>query len=432
MTDELQWFTVKVADGSGCLFQPSNSEYSYVLTAKHVIEGIDNIEIIRQYIQEGGEKVCENIKLLELPYLHNDPDKDAAIIKVEKVKGIETLLRADLNSSEKDNWYLCGHPDSRINNDFSYRRNKLRIESPVESYIEAEIEKSVVHSEIVGQSGGGIIKEEKSFFLLAGIQKKMAVEDEKESLSRIHFAPLSFFDQIIDDNNENLSILEPYYMSNFSFLEDDAFKLDIGAFDEYKIKNVRQALKNKASEIINSTLTPYGIKELFKEKLLADKNKPEELYYRNIWIAWLEFLAVMNIVKDENIDDSLLSDIFNSVRLKYSGKNVDWTYLFREDLLNSDYLGLKPNSTIVVSTNNPPIGNLVLPRAKILNNIGIVPKKGLQIDNGVKSPYDDFNFVHLEFFKKGCIVERLEKYEDIHNENELLLILKQQYNELFG
>ena len=125
MRDDLQLFTVKVAGGSGCLFQPLNSNYSYVLTVKHVIEGVENIEIIRQYIGIDGNKVDETIEILETPYIHSNPNKDAAIIKIKKIDGIESLLRADLNALEKDNWYLCGHPDSREANDFSYRKNKI-------------------------------------------------------------------------------------------------------------------------------------------------------------------------------------------------------------------------------------------------------------------------------------------------------------------
>lgn len=79
MRDDLQFFTVKVAGGSGCLFQPLDSEYSYVLTAKHVIEGVENIEIVRQYIGNDGNKVDEILKILEIPYMHSNPNKDAAI-----------------------------------------------------------------------------------------------------------------------------------------------------------------------------------------------------------------------------------------------------------------------------------------------------------------------------------------------------------------
>src|SRR5690606_22145950 len=112
----------------------------------------ENIEIVRQYIREDGTRVDEQLEILEVPYLHTSLDKDAAIIKVKKIDGIESLLRSDLNSLESENWYLCGHPDSRENNGFSYRKNKLKIENPVELYIEGEIERNVNHSEIVGQS----------------------------------------------------------------------------------------------------------------------------------------------------------------------------------------------------------------------------------------------------------------------------------------
>src|SRR5574343_271664 len=223
MKDELQFFTVRVGTGSGCLFQPLNEEYSYVLTAKHVIEGIENFEITRQYIQEDGTMIDEQFDILEGPYLHTDANKDAAIIKVEKVSNIDNLLRANLDPLEKENWYLCGHPDSRESNNFSYRKNKLTIENPIDLYIEGEIERNVNHSEIVGQSGGGIIKFENSCFLLAGIQKKMAVEDEDETLSRIHFAPLSFFDEIVEENKDNLTPLFPPYIGAFSFLLQEIF-----------------------------------------------------------------------------------------------------------------------------------------------------------------------------------------------------------------
>ncbi len=40
--DELKLYTVRVKDGSGCLFQPilNENNYTYILTAKHLFEGI--------------------------------------------------------------------------------------------------------------------------------------------------------------------------------------------------------------------------------------------------------------------------------------------------------------------------------------------------------------------------------------------------------
>ena len=34
--DKLRFYSVKVNNGSGCLFQPETKDYSYILTAKHL------------------------------------------------------------------------------------------------------------------------------------------------------------------------------------------------------------------------------------------------------------------------------------------------------------------------------------------------------------------------------------------------------------
>lgn len=297
MRDELQFFTVKVANGSGCLFQPLNSEYSYVLTAKHVIEGVDNIEIIRQWIQEDGTKVESQLEILDAPYIHSSPDKDAAIFKVNKIDGIESLLRSDLNSVEKENWYLCGHPDSRENNSFSYRKNKLKIENPVELYIEGEIEKNVNHSEVVGQSGGGIIKSEGSCFLLAGIQKKMAVEDEDETLSRIHFAPLSFFDEIIEENKENLSPLFPPYIGTFSVLLQEIFPFPNLIIKQELIRNTLLAISRKICD-------GADMDKIFKEngqQFLVNGTPSHIRYHKSLWKSLLEFFTIIKLY-EETVD----------------------------------------------------------------------------------------------------------------------------------
>ena len=117
--------TVKVNSGSGCLFQPLNSEYSYVLTAQHVIEDVEKIEIIRQNLDDEGEVINESIEVIGEPFFHNNENKDAAIIKVKKVDGIELLLRDESSQNNLDNYYLSGHPKSRLNNAFSYRKNKI-------------------------------------------------------------------------------------------------------------------------------------------------------------------------------------------------------------------------------------------------------------------------------------------------------------------
>jgi len=148
--DLLPKFTVKVEGGSGCLFQPIDDGYSYVLTAKHVISGNNQPTITRQTLDDNGLLVNETLVIIGTPFLHQDINKDAAIIKVAKTEGIDSLLRDDLTSENKDGYYLCGHPNSRIGNAYSWRENKVTIENKKQfGYREAELSRVATHSEIV-------------------------------------------------------------------------------------------------------------------------------------------------------------------------------------------------------------------------------------------------------------------------------------------
>jgi len=68
------------------LFQPINDEYSYVLTAKHVISGNNVPLIILQTLDGNDNLVNETLRIIGTPFRHIDENKDAAIIKVARFK----------------------------------------------------------------------------------------------------------------------------------------------------------------------------------------------------------------------------------------------------------------------------------------------------------------------------------------------------------
>jgi hypothetical protein len=244
--------------------------------------------------------------------------------------------------------------------------------------------------------------------------------------------PTQYFNEIIEyPENHNLLVkLYPPYMVNFSFLRDQSFKLEVDAISENQIAPTRQLLRNQALNIINSNITPIGIKELFKNKLLIDENESGCLSYKVVWIAWLEFLTIMNLIKYEPVDEEVVSEIFNSYRLKYS-HTEDWTNdLLNAKLLKSDYLGLKPNATIIISSPNAPKRVFTIPKGKIIDIVKVYDKSGFRTDKGM-DPFTSFNFVHIDYFKTKCILDKLEEYQDL-DEAGLLTKLKQEYNELFN
>lgn len=397
MRDDLQFFTVKVAGGSGCLFQPLNSEYSYVLTATHVIEGIENIEIIRQYIGEDGKRVDESLEMLEIPYLHSNPDKDAAIIKVKKIEGLESLLRSDLSTTEKENWYLCGHPDSRENNGFSYRKNKLRIENSVELYIEGEIERNVNHSEIVGQSGGGIIKSESSCFILGGIQKKMAVKDEEETLSRVHFAPLSFFDEIIEENDENLSPLFPPYIGAFNILLQEVFPFPNLLFKQELVRNTLVSI----SESICRGTNPDKIIKDYGQNFLVNGTATHIIYHKSLWRSLLEFLTIIKLYEETtDLDD------FTNIHKKRKMLIVDtdkWTKKL-EEIYKSDLSEIEKGGSIVICATNEaePSKTEILAQELIILDIS-TPLDKMNISNTIQDPFSDLKLVNIFKFQQYII-----------------------------
>lgn len=415
MRDSLQFFTVKVGDGSGCLFQPIDSNYSYVLTAKHVVEGVENIKIERQWINGDGALENEELEILGQPFLHNAPQKDAAIIKVKKVDNIDMLLRADLSTIEKDNWYLCGHPETRTDDNFSYRKNKLRIENPVELYIEGEIEKAVTYSEIVGQSGGGIIKSEDSCFLLAGIQKKMAVEDDDESISRIHFAPLSFFDEIIEENMNDLSPLFPPYIAAFESLLQEIFPFRNLIAKQQLIRNTLTAI----SEGICAGVTPEKIIILQGKKFLAEGTAPDILYHKSLWKSLLEFFTIITLYEEQIDFDDLAS--VHKKRKMFIVDTDNWVKKL-EEIYRSDLSEIDKGGTIVIcATNENETNKLELSSEELAIMDISVPIDKMNISNTVENPFSDLRLVNIFKFQ-DCIINNVIQLANITGANSKIKI----------
>ncbi|MPM69266.1 hypothetical protein SDC9_116210 [bioreactor metagenome] len=92
--DAIKEYIVIVNEGSGCIFQPMDNSYSYVLTAKHNITNAKN-----QITQFTRFKLNNNTwtetkipfeYLVENENYFPHPNRDIAIIKIEKIHDLET------------------------------------------------------------------------------------------------------------------------------------------------------------------------------------------------------------------------------------------------------------------------------------------------------------------------------------------------------
>lgn len=206
--DFLPLFSVKVNQGSGCLVQPPEVDFTYVFTARHVVKNEEDEKpvVIRQHLKDGTIDE-ELITVLDVFY-HPNPLIDAAILKVEKVEDIANLNMAKAELGSLHECHLIGHPATRRGEGkYSFRSNQISafINHQINNYIEASLNPVIIRTEVVGQSGGGIIIIYADQLLLAGIQSEMSASDD-ESIGRINFMPLHLFNEII--SQEGLPMLK--------------------------------------------------------------------------------------------------------------------------------------------------------------------------------------------------------------------------------
>lgn len=448
--EQLKTYIVSLNNGSGCLFQPMSgtNEYTYILTAKHLFEGIklneDGLEIPYKpvdgqvipitrfkYQDDNWSKVVFDFVLHTNENYFASTDADAVILKVRFILGFGEIFQSKINQAT--NCYgLNGYPKiyaDRCNGEKSTTYGILRLIAGGAKTHGAQLENcALAHSQIQGMSGGGIVKIIDNSISIIGIQSK--VTHQMLAGGQIDFVPIDYFNQIVTSiaDSNKLSALYPPFLHSFEFLKDDAFMLAVDDIDEVVISRTRITLRNKAEQIVRSDITPQGIKELFDARLLIIEDETSCFSQKEIWIAWLEFLTILNIVKYDPIQKTMLSDIFDNYRLKYIDGH-GWTEV-RTDFGRSDYVGLKTDSTIFVCSKTPPISSFILKKGRVIDIAKPYDKRGFKTNKGI-DPFTCFDFVHLEHFKEVCIIRKLDEYQNL-DEVQLLQKLKFEYHELFN
>ncbi|MBN2837079.1 ABC-three component system protein [Draconibacterium mangrovi] len=433
-----------VNGGSGCILQPMTNEYLYILTAKHNIDKnggqIDDV-IYFEFNGNGwvSKKITIESTTLGVNYfIHDNSDIDVALIKVDYIEGFDKIYRFDRLTDVKNDFHLLGYPEIRRNenpdkNSEWFRRNDhIQIFDPRENLqFEAGIPGNPIIEEVRGDSGGCILKIINGQLFISGIQNRMA--SASEQLGKIRFTLLSAFDEIIEKHPDLLAPILPYHLKSFSFLKDEAFNLRAGFYEE-DILFVKNFLRDKTELVVKSSITPLCIKNLFKSRLLLFKQKDEVLHSKHIWIIWLEFLTILNILKNKEIPESDLDDIFNDIRLVYTDYQGDWSDELT-NLVYSDFKGLRKDGLVVVGISTPPDDGETYILEKNIPHIASAIKTRkrelkrnlLQIDDGINFPLEDYTFIHIEYFKKKAIVSKHAEYSDILEDDVLLEKLKNEY-----
>ena len=397
--DRLSEFSVVVSSGSGCLFQPMTDEYSYILTARHCVKEIESLCVKRQLIDsETRQPISITLQMIEPPYLHPDEQKDAAILKIEKISGLDYLVRTDAPFNDSDKYYLTGHPSTRRPNEFTFRVDELTIlNGKGNGYIECVLSQTAVYDEIVGHSGGGIMKFSNGVFFLAGIQKGMSADSETESLGRVDIMPLSFFDEIIQYNQSNLAPLLPPYLKSFLWLVENIFPLRNMVLNKDK---VIKALKEIAKELCDE-FNPEKLIGLYGDTILISGQRKEIINNKLLWISFLELLVINQLHKNEKITFDQLTELHKKKKLLF-GVSSNWTELI-EDIMRSDLSDLEKGGVVVVNVDGDSEPARLELSGGIVGDICSVPVKEMNISNTVKNPLADLSIVHIYKFQHFLI-----------------------------
>lgn len=430
--DKFRFFAVKVNNGSGVIFQPNTNEFTYVLSVKHNIEKAekaictldeilisrnngDIVKAIELHIHDSLDLI-----LIIVPYLG---DSDYILTAEEPIRnealqvfGYPTYLKDEVVKST-DLSCTCGLEQIKK---ISY---EIISENPMFTFNRSAAKN------VIGFSGSGIFKINGNNLILKGIFPRL--NDPEAAHNKINGFYIEGINEIIRKNG--LLALLPDYMCNFSFLKSDAFDLQ-GGFASPNIEFTKNFLRSKTQEIISSPLTPNEIRKLFENRLLLFNQDESFLQSKGIWILWLEFLTILNIVKKENYNIEKIKEVFNNIRLISVDGDGDWSDQLT-NMVYSDYRGLKKDGIVIIGISKPPADEetyILDKRIPHIANAITEKRKGhdrglLQIDNGITFPLEDYKFIHIEYFKKKAIIKKHTEYADILDDDALLEKLIVEY-----
>ncbi len=443
--DGAREYVVIVNGGSGCIIQPMSDQYSYLLTAKHNIEkGGNDLKEIIQYIYTDGDWVENSIKLEKFEKGINyfpHPEKDIAIIKLPVQPKHTDAYRFEEIGKDKTGFCLMGYPEQRRKGNPDDRKQWFRRDTEVEvidprdrGMYEARIPGNATLAEVMGQSGGCLCKVYKDKLYIAGIQNTMA--DKKEELGRVRFTAIKTFDEIVALHLNDLAPIFPCHLKSFSFLRSEAFNLQPGLYDD-NIKYVKAFLRDKIEDVLQNAITPAAIKKIFENRLLLFNESSTTLQSKKIWIIWLEFLTILNLLKKQDYTERGIQKIFNKIRLLCSDTSNDWS---REltNMIYADYKGLPKGSKVIIGTSVAPLANSYKLNGEIMQIDRVikdekskVDRQMLQIDKGVTFPLSDYEFIHIAYFKHGAIIDKNNDYGALlDDEQKIFAKLQEEYKEL--
>jgi len=429
--NDLKKYTVILGGGSGVLFQPVDSDKTYILSAKHVFyddveneRGIDE-KVFKTTIDLSFSETQNNKETLEIKrgenyFEHSNEQIDAAILTINNHSGYNQIY-TDENPSTFDGFSLTGYPESK--RAILDKYNKYKITELISSNNDILNLRLAVthlaHRDISGFSGGGIMKINKDSLIITGIQSKTPIGDCNGEISVV---PIKKFQEIIEQNN-SLSQLLPSYLSKITELIDDIIKLD-DTNVELKPK-IKAILKRQLNQVKLNLATIFHSNYI--EKSCTSKLNKKTKHF---WTSFLEYALIISLIEDNILDEDALVRIIKEKKFIFSDSDKGIYEMFSDILLFA--------SEEIENECQILVGSVIIPKTKKTRRILTkdIPKNIASVDDvdyidRVAKANKIKELIHLKAIEFDCINENEEQLNTFNIEQfeALLNELKKIVNE---
>lgn len=424
-------YCVKVNGGSGVLVNAMTREYSYVLTAAHVIPENQDEIVVNDY---QNNRLAVLSVLIPPEWDESEQDRyDYAILKVDYQERLAQKCAPASDLTELAPLTLVGFPiTERDSSDpiKEYTGHKISVANDL---IIMFLDGGPGTTTIRGMSGGGVyhIKEEKP--LLVGVEFQMDGTGSEQQYGRAQCHSLARFEELIAAYSSAPMI--PAYLECFSNMRDRIFTFNV--IDQNNVSNLKLELGRAADYLINTGLVPpYKVMERYHSDLLVEPSNIGELKTYELWVAYLEFLVISVLIdQSAGADDAYLKGLERKRRLIYTSNGTNWVSRL-EDLLKTARRLLDKDGTLIVASPEPAAR--VLPPSfrleSVISNISVVPNQGPfpVIDSSESAILTSFKLTHLEGLRQKCVVDIEDEYPNLQSGKSQSDLLREKLSEIIN
>ena len=427
-TSELiESYCVMVNDGSGVIVSAMSQEYSYVLTAGHVLEDIIVDDVV--VIDHKGKP----LKVLNV-FMHTDETHrkkhDCCVIQIEYVPLIKQQAFPACSLPNFADLVLVGFPVTERVSTTPIKHYPGRMTSVNKSLIVCTLEGIPGKDTISGMSGGGVyfVSENQSF--LVGVEFRMDGESQEQQYGRIQCQGLNRFEEIIQINDQ--ASMVPAYLECFSRMRELIFGFNV--VQKQNVAYLKVELLKIADTLIEQGMpAPYELMNKYQNDLLITTIQPSEIKDKALWIAYFEFLIICAIIDNVNTVDSIyIQSLERRRRIMYTSDGSNWVGKL-EQILKAARKFLDKDGTVIVVS--PDSGADMLPddfhTDRVIRNIALVPNSGFfpAIDQVEEAIYRSFILTHLEGLRKRCVINKEVEFSKIEAGLAQLQAFRDSFNE---